>query len=183
MSDEPVWYVAYGSNVSGPRLQQYLDRCTDPSPPRDGRSTILPHHLVFARSSRWWDGGGVCFLDPTVDPDAGTLAMAWLLGADQFLEVLAQENGQPVGTVAASLDGLPQRPGDTELVHGGWYGLVLGVESPDDRPALTFTTNAPPMPDPTTPSSHYVETIVDGLVAGHGLSENAARDYLAARGA
>ena len=54
---ELVWYVAYGSNLSRARLQEYLDRGPDPSPPRDDRPLTIGHPLFFAGRSKVWTGG------------------------------------------------------------------------------------------------------------------------------
>ncbi|MBW3661287.1 MAG: hypothetical protein KY397_06595 [Gemmatimonadetes bacterium] len=42
-------------------------------------------------------------------------------------------------------------------------------------------TRSAERPASTRPAPAYVDTIVSGLVAGHGLTEVAARAYLAAR--
>ncbi len=178
MVERGVWYVAYGSNLSSMRLQRYLDRCDDPSRPMAARPGTLPHRLFFAHESKTWTGG-TAFVDPMTDPLAGTLTVAWLVTADQFLHVLARENAQP--SVDATLPDLPAVGRSIPVVEGR-YGLVLGVESPDDRPAFTFTTGESPRPVPRPPASAYVETIVAGLMDHHGHSDRSARAYLAVRG-
>lgn len=178
MAEDTLWYVAYGSNLSPVRLQRYLARCAPVGEPLDRCPTTLPHRLFFAHESRLWTGG-TAFIDPRRDPDAGTLAMAWLLRRDQFLGVLARENG--CEELAEVVDHDDLEPGETVLVDRGRYGLVVGCDSPDDRPALTFTTSEEPRPAPTQPAAAYVDTIVSGLVTGHGLTEVDARAYVAAR--
>lgn len=179
MTSEHLWYVAYGSNLSAARLQEYLDSCREPARPLRTRTTTIPHRLFFAHHSIRWRGGPA-FVDPDVDPTAGTLATARLLDRRAFLDVLAMENGVAVG----SLDGasLPQRPGARALVADGRYGLVVAVPSPDGRDAFTFTTAERPLPRATRPGPDYVDVIVSGLVADHGLAEAAARSYVAERG-
>lgn len=178
MDPELLWYVAYGSNLSLARLQRYLSRCSPLGDPLDRRPVRLPHRLFFAHESRLWTGGSA-FVDPEPDPSAGTLATAWLLRFDQFLGVLAGENA--CERVAEAVEPRAIAPAETVRVDAGRYGLVVGCESPDARPALTFTTSEQPLPEPTVPSRRYVDTIVSGLVDGHGLTEGEARDYLAAR--
>lgn len=175
---DAVWYVAYGSNLNRTRLQRYLDRSPDPTPPTVWRPVTLPHRLFFAHESRVW-GGGSAFLDPGHDPVTTTLATAWLLPLAQFLSVLAQENGRTRHPV--DIDPTTMVPGQRLVVDDRRYGLVLGCESPDHRPAVTFTTPADPLPPANPPSEAYVETIVTGLVDGHSLHEHQARAYLTGR--
>lgn len=177
-SDDRLWYVAYGSNLSAVRLQRYLDAAPDPSPPLTSRPVVLPHRLFFAYESRRWTGGSA-FVDPRRDPGAGTRATAWLLTRTQFRWVLAHENGRTEPHDAGAADVLG--PGERRHVDDRRYGLVLGCDSPDDHPALTFTTPATPLPEPTRPSAAYVDTIVSGLVDGHDLDDAGARAYLAER--
>ncbi len=178
MGDE-VWYVAYGSNHSSTRLRRYLARCDPTTDPLDRRSMVLDHRLFFAHHSTRW-GGGCAFVDPEPVDGVGTLATAWLVPVSQFLGIWAAENG--AAGLGLELDPGELVPGAARLAHpSGRYGLVLGCPSPDDRPALTFTTPERPLPDPTPPSDDYVATIVAGLVEGHDLSEAEARAYVAAR--
>lgn len=178
--DQDVWYVAYGSNLSSGRLQRYLDRCDDSSGPRAARPCTVPHRLFFAHESSTWTGG-TAFVDPSLDDTAATLTVAWLLGAAQFLQVFASENVAPA--VDVTIGDLPTIAGEALSVVPKRYGLVIGVESPDGRPAFTFTTGEMPLPSPTRPAPDYVDTIVSGLIDHHGHSETTARAYLAAHGA
>lgn len=177
MAEDTLWYVAYGSNLSPVRLRRYLVRCAPVGEPLDRRPVVLPHRLFFAHESRVWTGG-TAFVEPRRDPDARTLAMAWLLRRDQFLGVLARENGCEELPLA---DHGVLGPGESVLADRGRYGLVLGCDSPDHRPALTFTTSEQPRPAPTSPAPAYVDTIVSGLMAGHGLTDVAARAYVTER--
>lgn len=180
MESDHLWYLAYGSNLSEGRFQEYLDRCSEPVTAGERRPTTLPHRLFFAQHSDRWRGGPA-FVDPVVDPGAETRATAWLLGREQFLDVLAMENAQSPGTYANA--SLPSAPGSSLPVATGRYAVVVAVPSPDDRPAFTFTTGARPLPAPTRAGADYIDVIVSGLVADHGLTEREARAYLAERGA
>ncbi|MDE0802098.1 MAG: hypothetical protein OSA99_02125 [Acidimicrobiales bacterium] len=175
-----LWYVAYGSNLSTVRFQEYLDGCRARVRSTIRRPTALRHRLFFADHSRRW-GGGPAFVDPAMVADADTRATAWLLDRSQFLDVLAMENGVSIG----SLDdvALPDDVGSTRIVAAGRYGRVVAVDSPDSRLAFTFTTGEQPLPSPTRPGPAYVEVIVAGLVADHGMTAAEARSYLAERGA
>lgn len=176
--DGRVWYVAYGSNVSTARFQRYLDDCPDPTPPARSVARVLPHRLFFAYSSGRWQGGGTAFVDP-IDTGAETLVVAHLVTEEQFLHVLAAEN---VADVDVLVDVELPGPNEKRSALPSRYGLVLGVESTDERSAYTFTTSADPLPPPSRPSASYVDTIVSGLREHHGLGEADARRYLAAYG-
>ena len=172
-----VWYVAYGSNLSANRLQEYLDSCPPVTGPLAWEPVEVPHQLYFTgRSSRW--GGAPAFLDPQVDPAAGTLGVAWLLHEHQFAGVLARENGRTDLTLPRSLPTF--EPGGSTRLFDSRYGLVVGCESPDPRPAFTFTSASVPV-DRARPSPAYVDVMVAGLVAAHGLSATAARAYVESR--
>src|SRR5215210_6185847 len=74
-TDDPVWYVAYGSNLSRERFRAYLEGGRpagsqrhysggrDTTPPHQSRVLRLGGRLVFAGISTVW-GGGLAFLDP-----------------------------------------------------------------------------------------------------------------------
>lgn len=179
MDDGLVWYLAYGSNLSRERLRRYLDGCPPVEDPVDAVATTLSHRLFFAHESRVWTGG-TAFVDPTHDDDAGTLATAWLLRVDQFLGIVAGENGR----TGVHVDPADLPPAGAWLqVDDRRYGLVLGCHSPDARRAYTVTTPETPLPAAARPVAAYADTIVAGLVELHGLSVSRARSYLEGRGA
>lgn len=178
MCAETLWYVAYGSNLSAGRLQRYLDQTSPVAAPLDRRPMVLEHRLFFAEWSVGW-GGGCAFIDPRPSSGVETRVTAWRLRADQFLGILARENGG----AAVPDDFAPEAVGvgDRCMVVDGRYGLVMGCPSPDGRPSLTFTTPADPLPTESAPSASYLATIADGLIADHGLTPSEAKAYLSAR--
>lgn len=178
MAVDDLWYVAYGSNLSAARFHRYLDECADPTGPRDARPGVIPHRLFFAHESSTWTGG-TAFVDPA-PTDARTRTVSWLITGEQFLHVLARENGR--ASLPATMADLPTAVGRTTALLPSRYGLVIALESPDDRPAYTFTTGEDPLPAATRPAPDYADTIVTGLVERHGLTDGEARSYLAAHG-
>ena len=173
-SSGSVWYVAYGSNLWSTRLQRYLDQCPPAAAPLGRCAMVLPNRLFFAGFSTQW-GGGRAFIDPEPTSGTRTHVTAWLVRVDQFEGIFQRENAlsEVVPFPEASL-----APGETTVASAGRYGLVLACPSPDDRPALTFTTPDRPLPAETPPSVSYRETIVRGLIEGHGLDESEAHGYL-----
>ena len=102
---ELVWYASYGSNLLRARFLAYIRGgpppgasfvqvgCSDTTPPRHDRGVMILHHLYFAESSRNWEDAGIAFLDPGKDSSAKTLGRMYLITAQQFREVVLQENG------------------------------------------------------------------------------------------
>ena len=95
-----LWYVAYGSNLSLDRFRVYLrggrpvggareyPGCRDPLGPDRDVPLMLPGGLRFVGVSSVWGGGMAVY-------DAGAVgqiaARAYLISAEQFLDILAQE--------------------------------------------------------------------------------------------
>ena len=186
MAPPRVWYVSYGSNLSRARFAAYLTGARAPGsavveagsrdrrPPADARAVTLPHQLSFGRGGgRRWGPGGVAFVDPTVG-SGHAYGLAHLVTADQFADVLAQENGW---SAPASI--VPPSAGESVTIGvRGWYRSVVGLDPIDGRPAVTFTHPVhEPGSDPVPEA--YARVIADGLRAEHGLDHVAAATYLA----
>lgn len=182
---EQVWYAAYGSNLHWPRFRCYLQGgrapggtrfhtpCRDRRPPRCAVPATLPFPLFFAGVSPTW-GGGVAFLDPTRQ-DATTLVCLYLLTREQFAHVVAGEAHRPWVRLPGRHTAAPAR----YTVAPGRYGTVVTCGQRDGRAILTVT-GAPAEAPPAAPRPAYVRTIAAGLADVHGLSAQAAADYLAA---
>ena len=177
---ELVWYASYGSNMCAERFGCYLaggtptgstrdhEGCRDATSATEDRAVVLPGTVFFSGTSRAWTGGHA-YLDPTDrDSAAGpALGRAWLVTADQFDDVVAQENSHPVGSLA--LDAASMAPGETRLVSGSRYPVAWCLDTMDDVPVVTFTcaeTIDQRVLNP--PSLPYLRTLAIGLVeAGH----------------
>lgn len=165
-TDDPVWYVAYGSNLRAARFTCYLaggrpdgacrtyEGCRDRTPPRRDVAVRLPGGLSFAGASRVWRGG-IAFHRPE---DPGELAArAYLVSFGQFSDIVAQEARRPVGSdLALDPDGRRRWPAPS-----GLYESVLHVGDLDGLPLLLITS-LQPLP-PTTPSAPYLRAILGGL--------------------
>ena len=128
-----IWYVAYGSNLLFARFRHYLDRCDDPSDPREQRRVTIPYARYFAREwSDRWGLGGVAFLDVAVP--AETLGRAYLLTDEQLAQVHALE--------------------------GRWYDLAVDLAPYDGIPVRTFTSSER-LPD-NPPGDAYRRTVEAG---------------------
>lgn len=150
--DDPVWYVAYGSNLLRERFLCYVTGgtfmgrehrgCADPTPPRDEFGLVLPFERYFAHHSSFW-GGGVAFLD--VYTPGETVARAYLMTRGQFADLLAQENGWRT----------------RHWEERGWYRMTLGLgDDGQGVPLMTFTEYE--RSRPTRPSGPYLDVIRRG---------------------
>ena len=169
-----VWYCAYGSNLDADRFAEYVGRCRDPSPPRADAAHVVPGGIRFERSSRRWQAGGVAFLD--VEAAGAARCRRWLVTAEQFADVVAQENGAAPGTVTVDWDGLAAQ--GSAVVGEGWYGRLVWCGEVAAVPVVTFT--AARHAEPSAPSAPYLRVVAAGLRAAHGLDPATVADYLLA---
>lgn len=200
-----VWYASYGSNLHEDRFLAYInggtvegttrhyDGCTDTTPP-EGDIPIRfegarPH---FALTSRVWKGG-IAFIDANKGETAQSLGRAYNIGINQFDQVVAQENGNPVKTSKPI-------PLDEVLATGrattgpGPYQTVLHIGDYNGAPVLTFTapfstrdalthtgslqTNVRLPVRTNKPSPAYLRMIGSGLGETFHMDEIAQADYL-----
>jgi len=180
-TDDPVWYVAYGSNMSAARFGCYISGgrprgarrtylgCRDPSPPRRHIGIHLAGGLTFAGESRVW-GGGMAFYHPHLDGELA--ARAYLLTFGQLSDVVAQEARRPVRSDLALDSGVDRQWPVPSLV----YETLLNL---DDRDGVSmFTITSLQNLEPTTPSAPYLRTMLDGLGEAFGWTADERADYL-----
>jgi hypothetical protein len=180
-TEDPVWYVAYGSNMNAARLGCYLSGgrprgarrtylgCRDPSPPVRDVGIRLAGGLTFAGSSTVW-GGGIAFFDPRADGELA--ARAYLLTFGQLSDVVAQETRRPVGSDLALDSGVDRR----WALPSAAYETLLHVGERDGLSMFTITSlqNL----DPAPPSAAYVRTMLDGLGETFGWTADERARYL-----
>ncbi|MGZ5418301.1 MAG: histone deacetylase [Nocardioides sp.] len=183
-----VWYVAYGSNLGLERFRCYLAGgrpaggtreyagCRDPSDPDRIVSLDVPGGLVFAGRSRVWDGG-MAFYDAHASGRAA--CRAYLVTADQFADITAQEMRRPPGgQFAHDLAGLL---GDVASVHTmgpGRYETVTRLGVLEGAPLFTVTHDDVASLEPAAPSLPYLRWISAGLREAHGWDAGRVADYL-----
>jgi membrane protein DedA with SNARE-associated domain len=149
MSRKLVWYVSYGSNMARDRLACYLEGgrppgakvtypgARDSTPPRAEAGIELPGTIYFAGSSKVW-GGGMAFYDHAVP--GPTPAKAYLITAEQFADVAAQEMNRPPepdSPLEHLVFDLPV--GTSHAVGPGGYETLLILDDIDGVPMVTFT--------------------------------------------
>jgi hypothetical protein len=180
-SGDPVWYVAYASNMNYERFACYLAGgrphgaqrtylgCRDSSPPRRDLAVRLGGGLTFAGKSTVW-GGGFAFYSPD---EAGQLAArAYLITFGQFSDVVAQEVRRPVGSPLPPEGGT----GRSWSVGSHVYETVLHVGDRAGLPMLTITSLQ--RLTPTAPSAAYLATMMAGLAETYDWGPAGQVEYL-----
>lgn len=184
-SSDLIWYAAYGSNLDPARFDVYLYGGRPDGGHRDypgtrdaeaalaTRPTVLPGDVVFGWDSPTWRGG-VAFFDAEVSGEVP--ATAYLLTRRQFSDVVDQEMWRHPGS---DHDFAEVLSAGRSALGPGRYETVHRVGDLDGHPVLTFTADK--LPALNAPSSGYLETMVRGLRAVHGLSDAEIADLLLAR--
>ncbi|WP_210605213.1 DedA family protein [Brevibacterium oceani] len=173
MSNTHVWYVSYGSNMARDRLACYLQGGRPPGAhvtypgARDGTlpgeeaGVELPGRIYFAGESKVW-GGGMAFYDHTLT--GPTPAKAYLISAEQFADVAAQEmhrRPSPGGPLETLVFDLPV--GASHSVGPGGYETLLVVDDVDGVPMVTFTAaHGSGEVEHTQPSEPYLAMLRTG---------------------
>jgi hypothetical protein len=192
-NQQKVWYASYGSNMRWKRFKGYIDGkpvpgvarvpqgSSDPTPPSAVEAIELPQGLYFgAQSFNWLDdegnerGAGFTTLD---ERPKGALGRAYLITLNQFMDVVAQENGMPVGSLAPLDIDKVKDAKNVEMFPEDLYShLQYGGEMMGD-PIMSFTGNHEH--DLSHPSDGYAWVIGQGLIEAHGLREEQAAEYIA----
>ena len=186
IATDPIWYVAYGSNLLADRFESYILGCgddavwgghrgsADATLPAGDRQVVVPHPVYFGGHSRRWNGA-CCFcpVEPLGDDRLPVVGRAWLVTWGQMVDIVAQENGLP--TSAATLPDLVPEPGAAVRVLDGVIDLLLGMDGIDDHPACTLASSNLPPAAPPSPS--YRQVLAAGM-AEMGLAPEVAERHL-----
>jgi len=187
---EPIWYAAYGSNLSSERFNYYIrggalpgttrtyEGCRLNAAPQDQRPGELQGQLYFARRSRFW-GGGIAFVSTSGTQAVPVRARLYRITLGQLEDVLAQENGLSVGTVGIDWP-FPAAGSHLDLLSDDHvYGRVDFCGEVDDRPIATFaSTINMDATEFVTPSTAYIQVISRGLRETWALTPREVADYL-----
>jgi hypothetical protein len=180
-TDDPVWYVAYGSNLSRDRFRTYLEGgvpvgsrraylgARDRTPPRRSEPIWLQGHLCFGGRSTVW-GGGLAFFDP--EGDGRVAARAHLVTFGQFSDVVAQEARTSPGA------DLVRGPNGAYTARSSVYDAILELGELEGSPMVTMTSSR--RRSPVAPSEAYLSTIMRGLDDGFGMRDVEVVAYLLA---
>jgi hypothetical protein len=181
-----VWYVAYGSNLSRERFCCYLrggrpkgnerdyPGCRNASDPMDDFGLLIAGGVYFAGRSSGWRAG-MAFFDPE---DSGEVAArAYLITAEQFVDVLAQETRQSPGM---ALDLEPAFRGERYSTGVGGYPILVRVGERGEVPLMTFTRDWRTAATVAAPSVSYLAAMATGLREAHRWSPTQIDHYLSA---
>ncbi len=182
-----VWYACYGSNLYRKRFMCYIQGgkceamqktqkgCRDKTPPLDDQPYTLQYQLYFAQYSSNWDGG-VAFILQNRTIGHQTYGRIYKISEEQFLDVVSQENGNK----PFKLDLSEVIARGSIVIDTDWrYGRIIYLGEEQGDPVFTFTApNDTDYSYRTRPSQKYIDTIVKGLIQIHGMSEQAALEYL-----
>ena len=181
-----IWYVAYGSNLCRDRFRYYLrggqpegserhySGCRDASEPTDSFGLTIRGCVYFAGHSSVWRAG-MAFYDPSAEGEVA--ARAYLITAEQFVDILAQETRRPPGMTA---DLMPIFRGDHYGEGVGGYPILVRVGERRGVPLVTFTRDRHTVPRLAAPSASYLATMALGLREVHGWSQSEINHYLSA---
>ena len=197
-----LWYATYGPNVNRDRLLelihggksaftgQVLPGCRTKRDPIRDYALVIRHELYFARNSDQW-GGAVAFVRPE-ESKVQTLGRAYLISADQFVDILCQENARKPGdpdfvfnyTYAEGVKEsyLNRKDPSKPLGQGKlWYGRVLRLGTRESWPIFTVTGEWSGYGDPNAPGRMLLKVISDGIHQLGKISQQALVEYFAGK--
>ena len=181
-----IWYVAYGSNLSRERFRTYLrggqpdgsrrnyPGCRDTSDELDSFGLRITGGVYFAGRSSGW-GAGMAFYDPEAPGEVA--ARAYLITAEQFVDVLAQETLRSPGM---ALDLTPAFRGDRYSDGVGGYPILVRVGCCRGVPLVTFTRDRRSASSLAAPTTVYMAAMATGLREAHRWSRTQIDRYLSA---
>ena len=178
-----LWYVAYGTNLSRERFiatsggavrrrLMGLSGLPGPAGPGVRRAGLMPGGLRFVGVSSVW-GGGLAVYDGEAEGEVA--ARAYLISAEQFVDVFAQETRRTPGL---DLDLSLVRKTGRHSFGSGHYQTLANVGERDGLPMLTFTSARLPELADNSPSAGYLRTMAVGLAEAHGWSPRRIARYL-----
>ena len=180
-TDDAVWYVAYGSNLSRERFRAYLEggrrwardattpvaatprsraragcsaspaASASPAPRRCGAAGW--RSSIPTATARWWPG-------PT-----------WSASASSATWWPRSRTASPAATSSAA-------PTAASRALSRFYDTSSSSSPDDGVPVMTITARAASSEPPVAPAAPYLTTILAGLADGCGLDAEARVDYL-----
>jgi hypothetical protein len=188
-----IWYASYGSNLNRARFLTYIIGgsppgsavehmgCRDKTLPVADMALRLPRSLYFAGwAPNAWGGSAGAFISHQ-DRGETTMARAYLITAEQFKDVVQQENkivGE-VGALDLDINGAVSK-GRVRMLDEGYYTELIYCGDKDSYPVLSFTASED-RTDHNPPSQTYLKMIYSGLKEAHGLIPAEAASYFSDR--
>lgn len=173
-----VWYANYGSGLSYENFMLCINGgtpdgaafgyagCTDKTPPSENYFMSLPHRLYFSDTSRVWPGGGLGTLDTRPSKHDATVARIFLITREQFEQIAAQENFEPMPKAMPYADAM--KHGHAHIDYSGHlYDELLYCGLRGEYPIFALTGNRLSKPE-TPPSVGYMQCVIKGLSENWG---------------
>jgi hypothetical protein len=189
-SEQMAWYAAYASNLLSRRFLLYLQGgalvetgrvhagARDPALPVKTAPLWLPGTVYFATEATTWPGTGRALYDPVMPQPGGSAGRGYLITAEQFLDVVAQEMRREPGTFVSRV--LPRVPGQVVRLGDGHYETLACTGLLSGYPVVTMTPPWRLGDVPLLPlAGPYREVIVRGLAEAHGWDRDRSERYLA----
>jgi len=170
-SQEYVWYLGYGSNLSRQRFLCYIlggkpvhglrnnTGCVNTALPLENKPFKIPHRFYFAlpgkkEETHGWRKGGVAFIVPEIEKEKKhwTLGRMWKITKDQYSKIRDQEGR------------------DT-------YNFEIHPGEKDGSSIYTIT-NRNILTNILRPSEAYLKTIATGLKETYNMSNENIVEYL-----
>ncbi|TVQ26043.1 MAG: hypothetical protein EA382_06045 [Spirochaetaceae bacterium] len=193
-----LWYAAYDVHVNMTRFLELIrggasrfnatsyPGCRNRQDPVRDYALAIPRELYFARNATEW-GGAVAFVRPEASKSQ-TLARAYLITDEQFIDLACQLNGR--------------RPADREMVFdydfasshaesyfnradpsaaagqaGQWYGRIVNLGTRESWPVFTLTAEWSGYGALNAPGRTYVRCVADGIGQLGKISAGALVEY------
>ncbi|WP_042457065.1 hypothetical protein [Neobacillus dielmonensis] len=166
-----VWYASFGSNMNRDRFLCYIRGgspagstrvevgCRDASLPVAESFFTIPYPLYFAKEAAGWQSMGVAFIGLNQNPVNPTISKKYLITAEQFVDVVKQENNG----IDFHLDLSEVKKAGSKVFRHSWYGNLVYLGEEQGYPIFTFTAPWDITETYTRkPSTAYLSTIVNG---------------------
>ncbi|MDD5572009.1 MAG: hypothetical protein PHD97_12740 [Bacteroidales bacterium] len=189
-TEENIWYASYGSNILEERFLCYIRGgqllgasknyigCTDKSLPLDKKEICINRELYFAKKSKIWDNGGVCFIKTNFEPRQKTLGRMYLITKGQFIDIVRQETNNTDELIINFRKAMAD--GSLIFKEKSWYGNIIYLGNQNSSPIFTFTHQGN-IEQTNKPSASYLKIIIKGIQETYNLSVAEIYDYLIAK--
>lgn len=185
-----IWYVSYGSNLLRQRFMVYIQGgrapggtrdqpgCSDHTPPIKDEAIEIPNGIYFGGEAMIYSCGAFITQQPGPRP---TKARAYLITAEQFWQVVQQENNWPHPIKQPSISSIRQHKTAVLQDIGGKHAQFTRIIYCGEKagyPMLSFTAEHQ-HDQVKKPSVVYLQIIARGLAESHGLTAAQIAQYFA----
>lgn len=197
-----LWYATYGSKINRDHFLEYirggrsaftgqtLAGCRNRQDPIRDYALVINHELYFAKNANHW-GGAMAFVR-SEEARVQTLGRAYLITAEQFMDIACQQNGRRPGdkefllnyTYAEGVKESYFNRSDPKVPLGQgkqWYGKILRIGERESWPVFTVTAEWSGYGEVNTPGRSYLNVIMAGIQQLGKISGQAMVEYFAGK--